>query len=107
MNVNEVAQCVMPINPDFRDGSIATVSGVSGHVRFTPGGDRIADIAGGPVRATNRPLPSHISLHCRPVVTQSIDPSQQSTPWALLLDSKRFPHRKSLHARNEEMTHGQ
>ena len=21
MNVNEVAQCVMPINPDFRDGS--------------------------------------------------------------------------------------
>lgn len=22
MNVNEVAQCVMPINPDFRDGSI-------------------------------------------------------------------------------------
>jgi hypothetical protein len=35
--------------------SIATVSGVSGHVRFTPGSDRIADIAGGPVRANRGP----------------------------------------------------
>jgi len=32
-------------------GSIATEMDASHHVRFTPGSDRTADIAGGPVRA--------------------------------------------------------
>src|SRR6202790_3619234 len=35
----------------FRDGSITTDSSLLGDVRFTPGSDRTADMAGGPVRA--------------------------------------------------------
>ena len=36
-----------------RSGSISTEKGCPRHVRCAPGSDRIADIAGGPVRANN------------------------------------------------------
>jgi len=39
---------------DFRDGSISTELGCPGHVRFTPGSDRTADIAGGPATPDSR-----------------------------------------------------
>jgi hypothetical protein len=42
-------------------GSFSTELGCLPHVRSFPDSERIADIAGGPVRARNRPLPS-ISL---------------------------------------------
>jgi hypothetical protein len=51
MNVNEVAQCVMPINPDFRDGSFSTEMACPSHVCFPPDSDHSADIWGGPFRA--------------------------------------------------------
>ena len=35
-------------------GSFSTEMGFPRHVRFTPGSDRIADMAGGPVRANSR-----------------------------------------------------
>ena len=38
---------------DFRSGSISTELGCPGHVRFTRGSDRMADIADSPVRANN------------------------------------------------------
>jgi hypothetical protein len=82
-------------------------SAMCAHVCLSSESGSMANIAALRICATNRPLPSHISLHCGPIVTPSIDPSQQSTPWALLLDSRRYPHRKALHARNEEMTYGQ
>ena len=37
--------------------SIATESGLSDHVRFTPGSDRTADIAGGSVRVNKAATP--------------------------------------------------
>jgi len=54
MNVNEVAQCVMPINPDFRDGSFSTEMACPSHVCFPPDSDHSADIWGGPFRAMKR-----------------------------------------------------
>src|ERR1035437_562542 len=54
MNVNEVAQCVMPINPDFRDGSFSTEMACPSHVCFPPDSDHSADIWGGPFRANKR-----------------------------------------------------
>jgi hypothetical protein len=41
------------IRLEARCGSISTELGCPGHVRFIPGSDRIADVAGGPVRAKN------------------------------------------------------
>ena len=48
-----VARSTKTRSRNVRWGSIATELGPLGHVRSAPASDRIADIAGGPVRASS------------------------------------------------------
>ena len=61
VRTGRAAPCFLSKINDVCSGSFSTKLGCPRHVRFTPDSDRTADIAGGSVRASNRPpicLPS-------------------------------------------------